>query len=137
MTYGCLVWSLTTIKNMDCISILQKKCLHILNFAPINSHTNSLFLLDEVIKFTDVIKIEQLKLVFQFKHKLLPMDILNLFELNSAVSSQVTRNVFNEGLFIPRIYTTSFGKSLLGFLLLCYGTILLKEILNLTLLKNW
>ena len=29
------------------------------------------------------------------------MDILNLFELNSAVSSQVTRNVFNEGLFIP------------------------------------
>ena len=93
MTYGCLVWSLTTIKNMDCISILQKKCLHILNFAPLNSHTNSLFLLDKVIKFTDVSKIEQLKLVFQFKHKLLPMDILNLFELNSAVSSQVTRNV--------------------------------------------
>ena len=30
MTYGCLVWSLTTIKNMDCISILQKKCLRIL-----------------------------------------------------------------------------------------------------------
>ena len=24
MTYGCLVWSLTSIKNMDCISILQK-----------------------------------------------------------------------------------------------------------------
>ena len=66
MTYGCLVWSLTTIKNMDCISILQKKCLRILNFAPLNSHTNSLFLLDKVIKFTDVIKIEQLKLVFQF-----------------------------------------------------------------------
>ena len=105
MTYGCLVWSLTTIKNMDCISMLQK-VLTYFKFCT----TNSLFLLDKVIKFTDVIKIEQLKLVFQFKHKLLPMDILNLFELNSAVSSQVTRNVFNEGLFIPRIYTTSFGK---------------------------
>ena len=43
------------------------------------------------------------------------MDILNLFELNSAVSSQVTRNVFNEGLFIPRIYTTSFGNKSLRF----------------------
>ena len=43
------------------------------------------------------------------------MDILNLFELNSAVSSQVTRNVINEGLFIPRIYTTSFGNKSLRF----------------------
>ena len=43
------------------------------------------------------------------------MHILNLFELNSAVSSQVTRNVFNEGLFIPRIYTTSFGNKSLRF----------------------
>ena len=115
MTYGCLVWSLSTIKNMDCISILQKKCLRILNFAPLNSHTNSLFLFDNVIKFTDVIKIEQLKLVFQFKHKMLPLDILNLFELNSDVSCHFTRNVSNEGLFIPRIYTTSFGNKSLRF----------------------
>ena len=43
------------------------------------------------------------------------MDMLNLFELNSNVSSQVTRNVFNEGLFIPRIYTTSFGNKFLRF----------------------
>ena len=115
MTYGCLVWSLFTIKNMDCISILQKKSLRILNFAPLNSHTNSLFLFDKVIKFTDVIKIEQLKLVFQFKHKMLPLDILNLFELNSDVSCHFTRNVSNEGLFIPRIYTTSFGNKSLRF----------------------
>ena len=31
---------------------------------------------------------EQLKLAFQFKHSMLPTDILNLFELNSVVSSQ-------------------------------------------------
>ena len=55
---------------------------------------------------------EQLKLVFQFKHKMLPTDILNLLKLNSVVSSQCTRNVFNEGLFVPRIYTTCGNKSL-------------------------
>ena len=54
---------------------------------------------------------EQLKLVFQFKHKMLPPDILNLFKLNSVVSGQCTRNVFNnEGLFVPRIYTTCYGN---------------------------
>ena len=58
---------------------------------------------------------EQLKLVFQFKHNMLPTDLLNLFVLNSVVSSQHTRNVCNEGLFIPRIYTTSFGNKSLRY----------------------
>ena len=67
------------------------------------------------MKFTDVIKIEQLKLAFQFKQKMLPTDIQNLFKLNSEVSSHNTRNVCNEGLFIPRIYTTSFGNKSLKY----------------------
>ena len=100
---------------MDSITVLQKKCLRILNFAPINSHTNLLFLSDKIIKITNVIKIEQLKLVFQFKHNMLPTDILKLFKLNSVVSSPNTRNVFNEGLFIPRIYTTGYGNKSLRY----------------------
>ena len=110
MTYGCLVWLFTSSKNMDSITVLQKKCLRMLNFVPINTRTNPLFLHDKIIKCTDVVKMEQLKLVFQFKHKMLPTDILNLFKLNSVVSSQCTRNVFNEGLFVPRIYTTCYGN---------------------------
>ena len=55
---------------------------------------------------------EELKLLFQFKHKMLPTDILNLFKLNSVVSSQCMRNVFDEGLFVSRIYTTYSNKSL-------------------------
>ena len=55
--HGCrLLWLLTTAKNMDSIIVLQKKCLHILIFAPIKSHVNFLFLSDKSIKFTDVIK---------------------------------------------------------------------------------
>jgi hypothetical protein len=115
MTYGCLVWSLTTTKNIDIITILQKKCLRIINFAPFNSHTNPLFSSDNIVKFIDVIKMEQLKLVFQFKQKMLPTDLLNLFDFNSSVSSQGTRNVFNEGLFIPRIYSVNFGNKSLRY----------------------
>ena len=58
---------------------------------------------------------EQLKLVFQFNHNMLPTDLLNLFVFNSVASSQHTRNVCNEGLFIPRIYTTSFGNKSLRY----------------------
>ena len=58
MIYGCLVWSFTSSKNMDNITVLQNKCLRILNFVPINTHTNLLFLSDKIIKCTDVVKIE-------------------------------------------------------------------------------
>ena len=34
------VWTLTKNINIDLISILQKKCLRIINFASFNSHTN-------------------------------------------------------------------------------------------------
>ena len=114
-TYGCLVWSFNSSKNMDSIAVLQKKCLRILNFVPINTHNNLLFLHDKIIRCTDVVKMEQLKLVFQFEHKILPTDILNLFKLNSVVSSQCTRNVFNEGLFVPRIYTSCYGNKSLRY----------------------
>ena len=38
MTYGCLVWSFTSSKNMDSFTVLQTNCLRILNFVPINSY---------------------------------------------------------------------------------------------------
>ena len=67
LTYGCQVWSLTTQHNIDTIKILQKKCVRIINFAPFNGHTNILFNSDKLLKFQDIIKFEQMKLVFEFK----------------------------------------------------------------------
>ena len=40
LLYGCPVWSLTTVDNINTIRILQTKCIRIINHAPYNSHTN-------------------------------------------------------------------------------------------------
>ena len=48
MTYGSLVWSLTTQNNLDSIFRLQKKGIKIINFASFNEHTNSLFTADTI-----------------------------------------------------------------------------------------
>ena len=40
VTYAVRVWSLSTQHNLDIITILQKKCMRIINFADFNSHTN-------------------------------------------------------------------------------------------------
>ena len=53
MSYGSLMWSLTTQNNLDSIFRLQKKCIRIINFASFNQHTNSLFSADAIIKYPD------------------------------------------------------------------------------------
>ena len=69
LQYGCPVWSLTKKENLDTITILQKKCMRIINFAPFNSYTNNIFLDNKLLKFDDLVKVEQLKLIFDFKNK--------------------------------------------------------------------
>ena len=74
------------------------------------------FLANKLLKIDDIIKVEQLKLVFDFKNKNLPIDLLDLFKLNSDINSHITRNVSKGGIFIPQIKTTNFGIKTLRYL---------------------
>ena len=57
LTYGCNIWGLTREENLNKIEVLQKKCLRIMTFSDFNSHT---------IKVRDIIKLNELKLVYEF-----------------------------------------------------------------------
>jgi len=113
--YGCPTWSLTSASNLQIVKILQKKCLRIINFAPFNSHTNDLFYNNKLLKLDDIIINQKLKVVFDFKNKTLPNELLNLFEYNNNIHEHDTRNATREGLFIPSIKTTSFGNNSLRY----------------------
>ena len=86
-----------------------------MNFAPFNSHTNDLFADNNILKFKDIIQMELIKIVYEFKNKILPAELLNLFKSNSDVHTHFTRNVANEGLYIPQIYNTNFGERSLKY----------------------
>ena len=86
-----------------------------MNFAPFNSHTNDLFVINNILKFKDLIHMKQIKIAYEFINKSLPVEPLNLFKLNSEVHSYLTRNVANKGLYIKQIYTTSFGEKSLKY----------------------
>ena len=74
--------------NLDIISILQKKCMRIINFADFNSHTNRLFYRDKLLKFEDIIKFAQMRLIFDYKFHYLPKDLTNLFHENKDINCQ-------------------------------------------------
>ena len=71
-----------------------------MDFAQLNSHTNDM---------------EHINIAHEFITKSLPVELLNLFKLNSDVQSHLIRNVANKGLHIPQIYTTSFREKSLKY----------------------
>ena len=75
LTYACQVWSLRTQHNIDTIYILQKNALELSTLhllIVIQTGTNTLFNRYKLLKFRDIIKLEQMKLVFEFKTNSLP-----------------------------------------------------------------
>ena len=111
--YGCPVWSMTSLKNVNTINLLQKKCIRILNFGPFNCHTNSLFHDNKLLKLNDIVKNEVIKLAYQFKNNALPNDLNCIFQCNENIYN--TRNMNHGGLIVPIIKTKSYGDRTLRY----------------------
>ena len=113
LIYGCNIWGLSTIENLNKIEVLQKKCIRLMTFSDFNSHTNNLFLDLKLLKVSDVIKFQQLRLVYDFYNNVLPIDLQNLFLFNSDIHNYQLISIYKNLLHIPRIMTTTYGiKSL-------------------------
>ena len=95
MTYGSLVWSITSQKNLDRIFV-TKKSIRIINFATFNHHTNPLFLEDN--------------------NKTLPRQLENLMKHTANIHNHFTCTSSNSGLFILQISSTSFGSYSLKYM---------------------
>ena len=86
--------------------------MRILNFASFRSHTNELFKKNNILKLDDIIKIEKLKIIFEFKRNNLPNDLNTLFLSRSSIQqNQFTRNLGNDGLFVQRNHTKTHGTN--------------------------
>ena len=110
LIYGCNIWGLTTEQNLNMIEILQKKSVRIMTFSDFNSHTNNLFIDLKLLKVRDIIKSQQLKLVYEFYNNLLPTDLQSLFDYDNEVHNYPTTSASKHLLHIPRIYTTTYGN---------------------------
>ena len=119
MIYGCNVWGLTSQKNINKIEVLQNKCIRILKFLPFDAHIpNQTFIDLKLLKVRDVIKVNQLKLVYDFQCANLPSDLLSLFEFSSQIRTryQELNSVVNKLLYIPHFDTKTYGKVSLKYI---------------------
>ena len=116
LIYGCNIWGLATNENIEKIEILQKKCVRILTFSPFNSHTSDIFKEMKILKVKDIIKMHQLKLVFDFTKNALPNDLMSLFTLAKDIHPDQNLNSSeNNLLYIPKVKTTTYGTNSLKY----------------------
>ena len=117
LNIGCNVWSFTSDENIDDIQVLQNKCVRIMTFAPFNSNTDQSFIDLGLLKVREVIKLNQLKVVYDFYDKKLPDDLMSLFILSSNVHStnQALNSAINNLIHIPSFGTVTYGKNSIKF----------------------
>ena len=112
LIYGCNVWGFSSEENINAIQVLQNKCVRIMTFAPYNSNVDQSFLDLKLLKVREVIKLQQLKVVYDFHDKSLPDDLMGLFKLSTTVhtTNQILNSALNNLIHIPKIKTVSYGN---------------------------
>ena len=117
LNIGCNVWGFTSEKNIDAIQVLQNKCVRIMTFAPFNSNTDESYIELGFLKVREVIKTNQLKVVYDFYDKKLPDDLMSLFVLSSNVhaTNRALNSAINHLIHIPSFDTVTYGRNSIKF----------------------
>ena len=110
LTYGSQIWGQMKNSNLNKIISLQKIALRIISFSPFRSPTSSLFPEFSILKFPDLITVNNCIFVFDHFHNTLPISISHLFTKTSDVHPYPTRNFEHSKLNVPRFNTLKYGK---------------------------
>ena len=109
LSYVCIAWGLTRYHQQK-VSILQKKALRMMNFAPFNAHTTRLFKNCNILKFADIINAESCIFINDCFNR----DSFSIFNENFRLvlttHSYNTRSARNGLLFVPSYKTVRFWR---------------------------
>ena len=81
-----------------------------MTFSEYKAHTTPLFSSLKIVKVRDVIQMQHLKLVFEYKQNTLPYDLMSLFEVDTNIHSYSTSSASKDLLHIPEIHTLTYGN---------------------------
>ena len=76
-----------------------------MSFSDFRSHTNPIFKKLKILKVREIIKLQQLKHLYEFMDNCLPADLKDMLKLNSDIHNHQTRQPFH----IPAINSSTYG----------------------------
>jgi hypothetical protein len=108
--YGIEIWGQTYVSYLKPISTLLKKTVRIITFSDYRCHSEQIFKLLNLLKFSDLISLSLLKFVFRWKNKLLPACFANYYDFLSDTHSHQTRQSSNDNIFLTHKRSDQFGR---------------------------
>ena len=109
LTCVTTVWGQTRIPQKR-ITVLQKKALRIMSFAPFNSHSSSYFHDYNILKFCDIINTEACAFINNCFNSNTFSVFAERFKLISESHAHNTRSSSKGLLFVPSYNTSRFGR---------------------------
>ena len=92
INFGILSWGY----QCERIVKLQKKAVRIVSLSKYNAHTEPILKQLGLLKVTDILKVQELKFFYRYKHGLLPDYLLSMpFNTNTTVHGHNTRQKQN------------------------------------------
>ena len=110
--YGCAIWGQAIDNSIDKIRKLQNKCVRIITFSDFRSHSLPLFHSLNLLKVDDIINLNVLNFVYDFRHDLLPKDLRSFYTTCTDIHNHNNRLV-NDSLYITRINSLKYGEKTL------------------------
>ena len=79
MEFGISCWGRSSNNNINRISILQKRAVRYIENLKYNAHTGAAFISTKILKFTDLISLNQGCFMYKYVNNLLPLSFENFF----------------------------------------------------------
>ena len=97
---------------MDIIRVLQKKCVRTITFSDFRSHSAPLFSSLKLLKVDDVVKLDVLNFVYDFRHNFLPDDLKSFYTACTDIHAHNNRLV-SDSLFVTHSKSLKYGEKTL------------------------
>ena len=104
LNYGLLVWGTTMLCcHQKKLITAQKKAIRHVSNKKYNAHTDGLFVKLAILKFSDAVDLELLKMMYLHSKNELPEPLQSIFQINRDIHSYNTRHR-DDPVIIPRHY---------------------------------
>ena len=109
LIYGLIVWDNTYPSTIKSLFLLQKKVIRLTTFSGYYDHTNPVFIQLKIIKFKDLVYLQNAIFVYNFYSSKLPQTFDKYFILVDQRHNYNTRHASRSSYLLPKI-RTNYGK---------------------------
>ena len=109
LTYAVTTWDNTYAITLKPLITLQKKAIRLISFSEFRAHTSPLFAHLKILKFSDLIFLNNALLMYDFHENNLPSVFHDFFTPESSVHKYNTRLASKDSYYISKV-RTNYGK---------------------------